>query len=78
MKGLSAKGLERGTRLGAEAIRLGLESPSVNRVSHQWMADRGKVHPDLMGAAGLQPAGQEARHRLAVGTTVAFECLANG
>ena len=42
------------------------------------MADRGEMDADLVGAAGLQPAGREARDRLAVGAEVAFEHLPMG
>src|SRR5262245_13455037 len=70
MQGLSAKGFERGSGRGREVIRLGLEPGSVDVVAEQGVADRGKVDADLMGAASLQPAGQEARDWLAVGATI--------
>jgi hypothetical protein len=40
------------------------------------MADRGQMHPDLVGAAGFEPAGQQARDRLAVASVEAAIALA--
>ena len=67
MQGLSAKGLQRLARPPAQLRRLGLEARAVDVVAQQRMADMGQMHPDLVGAAGFQPAGEQARDRLAVG-----------
>jgi hypothetical protein len=42
------------------------------------VADGGEVDPDLVGAAGFEPALQEARHRVAAGPGVALEHLPVG
>ena len=73
MQGLSSKGLERDSRLGAEMTGLGLEAGAVNIVAEQRMADRGQMDPDLVGAAGFEPAGEQARDRCAVGPGIALE-----
>src|SRR5260370_40575740 len=44
----------------------GLEMRAIDAVAEQRMADMGEMHPDLMGAPGLELAGQERRDRLAV------------
>ena len=51
---------------GAEVAGLGLEVRTIDRVAHQGVADMGEMHPDLMGAAGLELAGKQRGHRLAV------------
>ena len=73
----------RGLRAPARAARrqqrrLGLEAGPVDVVAEQRMADMGEMHPDLVGAAGLQPAGEQARDRLAVGSGVDFQPLPVG
>src|SRR5262245_51952358 len=78
MQGLSAKGLEGGSGGGREVIRLGLEARPVDVVAEQGMANRGQVDPNLMGAAGLQPAGQKAGDGLAISAGVPFEDLPMG
>src|SRR6516164_35533 len=40
---------------------------TIDGVAEQRMADMGKVHPDLVGAPGLEPAGEQRSDRLAVG-----------
>ena len=42
------------------------------------MADGGEVHPDLVGAAGFEPAGEQAGDRRAVGAGIALEHLPMG
>ncbi len=42
------------------------------------MADMGQMDADLVGAAGFQPAGEQARHRLAVGAGIALQHLPMG
>src|SRR5262245_47002270 len=78
MQGLPAKGGYRGTRLRPELVGLGPEAGAVDGITDERMADRGKVDPDLVGAAGLEPAGEQARYRCAVRAGVAFEHLPMG
>src|SRR5262249_61006470 len=65
MQGLSAKGVERGSGVLAELRSLGLEAAAVDVVTEQGVPDRGEVNADLVGAPGLEPAGDEACHRRA-------------
>src|SRR5258708_4855337 len=78
MQGLSAKGLEGRSGLGGEAGGLGLEASAIDVVAEERMADRGKMDADLMGAPGLQPAGQQAGDRRAIGAKVALQQLPMG
>src|ERR1019366_10441365 len=78
MQGLSAKGLQGGLGLRAEPAGLGLEAGAVAGVAQDGVADMGKVDPDLVGAAGLQGAGEQAGDRLAVGPKKAFQQLPMG
>src|SRR5689334_18425071 len=39
---------------------------AVDGIAEERVADMGQVHPDLMGAAGFELAGQQRRDRLAV------------
>src|SRR5437764_12044481 len=57
---------------------LGLEMRTVHAVAHQGMADMGKMHPDLMGAPGLELTGQQRRDRFAVAPLDAFLDLPMG
>src|ERR1051326_9558640 len=63
MKGLAIKPHERFPGARAQQGRLGPEAGPVEAVAEQRMADMGKMHPDLVGPAGLEPQGKEARHR---------------
>src|SRR5262245_66119172 len=78
MQSLSAKGVERGSGIVGELIRLGLEAAAVDGVAEERMPDRGEVDADLVGAPGVEPAGDQARHRRAVAAAVAFEHLPMG
>src|SRR6516164_11009954 len=78
MQSLSAKGGERGSGVVAELSSLGLEAAAIDVVAEQGMADRGEVDADLVGAPGLEPAGDEARHRRAIAAAIAFEHLPMG
>src|SRR5438132_862023 len=66
MQRLASKGRQRGLAFGAEMAGLGLEMRAINGISHQGMTNMGQMHPDLMGPAGLEPAGEKAGDRLAV------------
>src|SRR5215475_11694592 len=78
MQSLSAKGFERGSGVVGELIRLGLEAAAIDGVAEERMPDRREVDADLMRAPGLEPAGDETRHRRAVAAAVAFEHLPMG
>src|SRR5713226_4365342 len=67
MQSLSAKGLQGGLGVWAEPAGFGLESGAV-----------GGIAQDLMGAAGLQGAGEQAGDRLAVAAGKAFQQLPMG
>src|SRR5262249_15694432 len=75
MERLAIKIGERLTSGGAEQSRLGLEPRPIDAVPEQRAADMGKMDPDLMGPAGLEPAGQKARHRVTSGTLVPLDDL---
>src|SRR5205807_7327451 len=75
---LSAKDRERGSGVVGELAGLGLEAAAIDGVAEERMPDRGEVDADLMGAPGLEPAGDEARHRRAIAAAVAFEHLPMG
>src|SRR5260370_42177315 len=57
---------------------LGFEMRAIDAVAQQRMADMGEVHPDLMGAPGLELAGQERRDRLALAPVEGFLDLPMG
>src|SRR5258707_7497379 len=78
MQSLSAKGLERGSGVVGELASLGLEAAAIDRVAEEGMPDRGEVDADLMRAPGLEPAGDEARHRRAIAAAAAVEHLPIG
>src|SRR5437879_13486539 len=75
MKGLAIKPGEGVAGFRAEQRRLGLESRSIDPVAEQGMADMGKMHPDLVGPAGFQPTGKQARNRIRAGPEIAFRHL---
>ncbi len=64
MECLPRKGCQRRLGFLRQKGRLGAESAAIDIIPHKRMADRGQMDPDLMGAAGFEPAEQEARHRL--------------
>src|SRR6266571_9295257 len=78
MQGLSSKGCERISGCFREPGGLGLEARPVDRITHQRVADMGKMNADLVGPAGLQLAGHEACDRLAVGPRKGLELLPMG
>src|SRR5260370_27016488 len=51
---------------------LGFEMRAIHAVAHQGVADMGEVYPDLMGAAGLELAGEQRRDRFAVAPVKGF------
>src|SRR5262249_9276086 len=75
MKCLSAKGFQRGFGLAGKLIRFALEAAAIDRVAEERMADGREVYADLMGAPGLEPAGEEARYWRTVAAGIAFEDL---
>src|SRR6476646_11810156 len=64
MQGLSSKTFEGLARRLGQARRLGLEARSVGGVPQHRMAGVGEVDADLVGAAGFQPALDQARYGL--------------
>src|SRR5215213_10942392 len=73
MQRLSAKGRKGLACFGIQQGGLGLEAGSVGVVAQQRVADVGEMDADLVGAAGLQPAGQQTRDRLAIDAEVFFQ-----
>src|SRR5439155_4039186 len=69
---LTPEGGERRLASGAEMAGLGFEMRAIDRIAHQGMADMGQMHPDLVGAPGLELTGQERRDRLAVAPVEGF------
>ncbi len=57
---LPAERSERRLASSPSSPRLGLEARAIDRVAQERMADRGHMNADLMRAAGLQFAGDEA------------------
>ena len=66
MEGLPPEGGQGCLRLRAEVAGLGLEVGAVDGIAQQGMPDMGEVHPDLMGAPGLELAGEQRGDRLLV------------
>ncbi len=64
MQGLPVKMPQGFLGVLCQQIGLGLEARAVDRITQEGVADGGKMHPDLVGAAGLEPAFDEARDRL--------------
>ena len=59
MQRLAAKIVDNAPCVVRQPVRLGLESRAIFRVANERVADMGHVHPDLVGAAGLQTAFDE-------------------
>src|SRR3954454_7498119 len=78
MQSLSSKGLKGLAGFGSEERGLGLEAGPIDVVAEQRVADMGEMYPDLMRAAGFQPARKEARDRLAVVPKIRLEPLPVG
>jgi len=60
---LGGKGLGQLSRRLRQECRLGCVSGTVAAVADERMADRRHVDPDLVRAAGFQPAIEERGHR---------------
>src|SRR5437763_17106846 len=78
MQGLSAKGLKGWGGLRGQPGGPGLEARPIDRIAHERMADMGQMHPDLVGAAGLELAEQKAGDGLPVGAGITLEHLPVG
>ena len=78
VQGLSAKGLQRLAAVLAQVHRLGLEAGAPRVVAKQRMAQMSQMDADLMGPAGLQPAGEQARDRFAIDSGVFLQKLPMG
>src|SRR5215471_1561183 len=75
MQCLPAKSFKRRTGLGSQPARLGLEAGAVGLIAEDRMPDMGKMHPNLVGTAGLQGASEQAGDRVQVGSIKAFQRL---
>src|SRR5690349_7445294 len=75
---LPSKGSKGLLRLKRELRSLGAEARSVDIVCHERIADMRQMHTDLVGPAGLETAGKEARDRLAVDAGVSLQRLPMG
>src|SRR5450759_4240211 len=73
MQGLSSKTFQDSAGGGGKQAGLGLEAGAVAGVAQDRMADMGQMHSNLVGAAGLQGASQQAGDRLAVGADIALD-----
>src|SRR6185295_11264537 len=78
MEGLPSKALQHLARRWRQPRRLGLEPGRVGLVAEQRMADVGQMDADLVGAAGLEPARDQAGDRRAVGAGIALQHLEMG
>src|SRR5665811_1986359 len=78
MQGVPSKTFQGGAGGGGKQAGLGLEAGAVAGVAQDRMADMGQMHSNLVGAAGLQGASQQAGDRLAVGADIALERLPMG
>src|SRR5580704_16872473 len=63
MQRLPAKDGERSAGCGWKQFFLGAKSAAVDVVAEERMAHGGEVDTDLVGASGLQAAGEQARSR---------------
>src|SRR6188474_3265645 len=79
MQSLSAKGCQGVAGSWGKKARLGPESSAIRGVPQNWMAQMRQMHADLVGASGLQGAGEQAGDRgLRTGRGEAFEHLPMG
>jgi hypothetical protein len=69
---LAIEGPQDRLALAPELAGLGLEVGAIDGIAHQRVAEMSEVNPDLMGPAGLEPAGHKRRDRLAVVTAENF------
>ena len=66
MQGLSSKTLQGVPGGRRQPARLGLEARAVGCVAQERMAGMGEMDADLVGAAGFQPAFDQAGRRFPV------------
>ena len=78
MQGLPSERVERSARRRRKQAGLGFEAGAIGLVAQDRMPDVRKMHADLVGAAGFQRAGEQARHRLAVGAGKTLQQLPMG
>jgi hypothetical protein len=60
MQSLAWECLDRGLQRFGQPVRLGPEGLAIVGIADERMADMGHVHADLVGAAGFQPAFDQA------------------
>src|SRR5215831_241939 len=75
MQSLSAKSFKRSTRVWAQTAGFGPESSAVDPIAQDGMSNMGEMHPDLVGAAGLQSASKQSGHRFSISTVETIESL---
>src|SRR6476660_6169266 len=75
MQGLSAKGLQRCTRLRPQPGGFGPEAGAVSRIAKNRVPDMGEMHPDLVGTPRFQSTRDQARNRLSVSPKKTFQHL---
>src|SRR5215467_5967660 len=78
MQGLSAKTLQRRTRLRAQPRGLCFKPGPVGRIAKNRMPNVSEMDPDLVGTPCLQGACDEADDRLPVGSKEVFQHLPVG
>ncbi len=60
MQRLAGKSRKRAARLVGQGLQFGAARPAIGLIADQWMADRGHMYANLMGAAGGQAAFHQA------------------
>src|SRR4051812_42915310 len=75
MQGLSRKTLQSGGGHRRKPGGFGLEAGAVEVIAQERVPDMGEGNPDLMRAAGLQPACEQAGDRLLVRTLIPLQDL---
>src|SRR5215468_689088 len=78
MKRLSAKTFKGLARTRRQQAGFGPESRPVGVIPHERVPDMSQVDPNLMGAAGLEPARDQTGDGLSVGSTVTLDNLPMG
>src|ERR1700756_263596 len=75
MEGLPSKGCQPHLSISRETSGFGSKACAIEVITDQRVADRGQVHPDLVGTPGQEPADKQACRRLAVDSRIAFQDL---
>src|SRR5829696_3318466 len=78
MQGLPSKSLQGSGGRRQQSGSLGPKTGAVDAIAQQGMADMGEMDSDLVGAPGLQPAGEQAGDRGVIGSGIALQYLPMG